>query len=231
VASSQLLKVLEAVAQLDRTLARLLGHVDLFKEAPTPEVIESLARLAPAVVAAMREVREQLIAQSDDQRIEAVERALRARATVVMAALDELRAVEHERSAASLANTGRYRSVAELSRVLTERIGRINASLARKRRDLRGVVADARRSRALFHVALDNAEFGYAALGADPDVLGFLRAGVACESERTRLACRTIAIALDAVIVADTDRGTRAEGGGPVLRAAIGCDGVHRGYP
>ncbi len=202
-ASSQQLSVLEAVVQLDRTLTHLLGHVDLLRDVPIPVVIESITRFATAAVAAMRDVREQLVARSDDVLIESVERALHTRARVVMMGLDELHATEHEVADISFVNTGRFRSVAELSRALTERIGRINASLARKRRDLRGIAVDDRGSRALYHVALDNAEFGYAVLGKDPDVAAILHVGASTRSKRFRIACRTLAWALDCPSVED----------------------------
>jgi len=201
--SSRQLTVLEAAVQLDRTLTKILGHLDLLREVPRPEVIESLAELLPTAVAAMTEVRERLIGLCNASTADSVEHTLRARAAIVMCQLDDLRAAEPEVSSTSLRNPGRVQNVGDLSRVLADRIGRINASLSRERRELDGSAPDRSSYATLYHVALDNAEYGYAALGKDFDIAAFLRAGAACESQRFRIACHTIATALESRITVE----------------------------
>lgn len=203
--SSKQILVLEAVVQLDRELAKILGHVDLLCVSPAQETVESLARLRPSVVSAMREVRERVLASADDTPIECVERALRARAAIVMVQLDELRTAESE-TETTLVGGGRFRSALELGRYLTDRLERVNANLLRERRELETKATDLRTSEALYHVAVDNAEHGYFALGKDRDIAEFLRAGANSGSKRFRIACGTIAAALEVVIIPDLSR-------------------------
>lgn len=205
VASSKQILVLEAVVQLDRELTKILEHVDLLRVSPAQETINSLVRLRPAVVSAMREVHERVLASADDTPIECVERGLRARAAIVMVQLDELRAVERE-TETPLVNGGRFRSAPELGRYLTDRLGRVNANLLRERRELDATATDLRMREALYHIAVDNAEHGYFALGRDRDVEEFLRAGASSGSKRFRIACGTIAAALELVTIPDLPR-------------------------
>lgn len=193
-APSQQVSALTAVVQLDQALTRVLAHVDLLRECPFPLVVASVGRSMSVAVAAMAAVREQVLDDGDEATIEEVERVLRTRAAVVMVQLDELRAAEPECDASSV--TGRIRSVGDLDRALVERIGRINACLARVRREIDASGPGRIHQQALYRVALGNAEYGYAALGTDPDVRAFLRVGAASGSRRFRLACRMITCVL-----------------------------------
>lgn len=195
--------MLEAAVQLDRELAKVLGHVDLLRVSPSAETIDSLVALRPTVISAMREVRERALAIADELALDRAERTLRARAEIVLLQLEELYATESEVDPESLENAGTFRSARDLGRYVDERLARVNANLQRERRELDATASDDRLRDALYYVAVDNAEYGYVAIGKERDVGEFLRAGVASRSKRYRIACGTIAVALDLQIFQD----------------------------
>jgi hypothetical protein len=205
VGSSQQVLVLEAVVRLDHELTSALGHLDLLRSRTT-ELLNTLRARICTVVDATREVRERVLACGDETAIEDGESVLHARAALVAVQLAELREVERELAPTALEPEARFRTVPELSAYLLDHIGRVNARWLQERRDLKAAPHDDASYNAHYHVVLDNAEHGFAAIGKDPDVRRFLRIGSFSDSKRFRLACRTIATALDLPSVPELPR-------------------------
>ena len=186
--------MLEAVAQLDRSLARVLGHVDVFASSRADHVVASLRNALALVMSTMQDLRERVLVSADDLAWECADSVLRARSAVIALQLAELQHVRSDVSARAFL-AGRFRSVEEFSAFLLDEIGRVNSSRLREMRDLRQ--SPNARDESLQHVVIDNAEHALLAIGRNPDVEAFLTIGARVATRRFRIACLTIAAVLE----------------------------------
>ena len=207
--------MLEAVAQLDGSLARVLGHVDLFVSSRGDHVVASLRNALALVMSTMQDLRERVLVSADDLAWECSDSVQRARSALIALQLAEL---QHVRSdvPARVFLAGRFRSVEELSAFLLDEIGRINSSRLREMRDLRQ--SPNARDESLQHVVLDNAEHALLAIGRDPDVQAFLTIGSRVDSRRFRIACLTIAAVLELTIAPQLRAGRNLDDDGASAR-------------
>jgi hypothetical protein len=117
------------------------------------------------------------------------EAALLLRGAVVDAELTQLQRLEHD--APPQMFTERFTCVHEATSYVRNLIGRINVLLVRER--ARGRLVP---QYALYRLALENAEWAFSIIGADPDLRTFLCGGAHARSPRIRTACHVVGVLL-----------------------------------
>jgi hypothetical protein len=135
-----------------------------------------------------------------DPAVEGRESVLLLRCAVVGSEFAQLQRLE--RVAPPQMFTGRFTRVHEVASYVLDLVGRINTSLVQERARARLVDAASVRSsapvsqHALYQLALDNAEWAFSIIGADPDVVAFLREGARARSRGIRSACHVLGVLL-----------------------------------
>jgi hypothetical protein len=123
--------------------------------------------------------------------IESDECSLRIRSAAVQLELARLH--QSEADATPSLFFGRFKSTLEVSRFVLDLVGRINASVLRERARLG---TDECCARAMYALALANAQLAFSMIGTDPDLVSFCSEGSRAGSEEVRASCRMLALLL-----------------------------------
>lgn len=180
---------LDAAGRLERELAALASYLadsaDSFgRDTRIALLVDSVEAIAITAHLVRQRVLDSL-RRSSAGAIELHERAIRARANIVMRALYVLKGRERELSAAAL--SGRFRCTQDVFAFLVDRITELYGRWSEQYETARAL--DVASQHALRYIAADEAEVAFARLGRDPALATFLRVGSTCESEAIRMAC------------------------------------------
>lgn len=206
--------VLEALAELEREIVSTLVVVDSFDaKGAAPAVVVTFASLRSVLVLASSKIdllRERVLHSVEVEAVaETREAALRARSNVVLLQLANLKSLEHDVSSSERAwlYVGRFVSLLHVIVFLVDRISSINAGWMNQKRAQRPTDADPTMTacRALYRIALENAEAAFSLIGQDADLARFLRAGASMRHPRFRNACREIAAIVGVTLYPDLE--------------------------
>ena len=214
-ASSHLVLVLEAVAELDRKLAAVALQSDVLAASLGTDLTAGLRGSFHQVQTSMRSLRAHVVDSAAALTAEWHESALRARTALVLVQLAELKASEHEVAREERLHAGRFQGLRDVDTFLLDRIGRVNATWVKQRRAVNAWTGsvDAVARHAHHTAVLNTAEHAFAVIGDDVDLVSFLHAGAAVRSDRFRTACWVLAMLLG-ITIERNETMSRTMGGG-----------------
>lgn len=212
--------VLDTAGRLDRELAVVRGFADqlaeLLREDARAAFLSGALNAAMSTLRLLRRCMVDSIGTLQDVSIEVQEAALRARMNIVVRAVYFLHRGERDVPASALG--GRFRSVSDVTTHLADHVSRILSQWLEQR--AAGAQVDEASRRALRYAALDEAEVAFEALGRDPELSRFLRAGSESASELFRLSCLEIAATVGLAVTSAAPSIDAFEIGVPVRGAA-----------
>lgn len=202
--TSTLAQALDSVSRLDRDLSIALGYADVvaahtYDDART---LWELRRSLEQSVFVARGLREALLADASNAAEDHLEVVLRERNAAIVLRLTELTTSEHEAQEQGLSvATERFQSLRDFNIHVIDQLGKINEACFRAR------LAEQRWSdhddptspdrRDAYRATLVEALRSITGIGADSDVIRFLRARASGTTGRFSAACRALAVLLD----------------------------------
>lgn len=184
--------------RLDEALAVVTFHTERLaanaRDDDDAQAIVALRRSLAPVVDAVRRVRDQIADTHAELTPDTQECILRMRSTAIRLELAQLVAVEHE--VAPKTFTGRFTCARGFASFVLGLLERIHESLVRERAQLATTPARADTRRAIFQIALANAEWAFEVIGKDRHVARFLAEAASVHSDRFRASCQVIGILL-----------------------------------
>ncbi|MCW5801788.1 MAG: hypothetical protein KIT31_05330 [Deltaproteobacteria bacterium] len=180
---------LDTAGRLDGELAAITRYLNDPHRTLRREVISStLVRSIENAVAIARLLRQYVLdaMYRTEDALDVTECGVRARANILMRALQLFKQREHEVPAAAL--VAPFLRLHDLSIFLTNRVAQIYARWTEQTGTEQGLDRSTQR-----YLAVDEAEIAFVRLGRNAAFATFLRVGIACGSDAVRAACREIA--------------------------------------
>ncbi len=205
VASTQLVLALDTLARLDCELTAVLGYADVLAVSHDVVALAALRRTLEQSQSTMADLRRRVAASALHDDIETRSATLRTQSSLVISQLVTLQEAATELRDQPPELGTRFPTVLDLHRYVLDQLGRVLATWHRERQRIEDISTDRMTRRTLEWLALGNAEWGFTAIGSDPELAHALDAAMGAASERFRVASRTLMLALGIVPRSDRD--------------------------